>query len=128
MLVVQAAFVCGIAALLNYFWKPGMIPVTSILSFFFVWSALDVLLYRSQVSIERKRLSVRSGWFILGRPRVIATSEIKEWLLVPAGTWGSTSSFNVSVQLTSNSTVVLAKRVLPTQLAEQLRLRMKQGV
>ena len=128
MLVVQAAFVCGIAALLNYFWKPAMIPVTSIFSFFFVWSALDVLLHRSQVSIERKRLSVRSGWFILGRPRVIATSEIKGWLLVPAGTWGSTSSFNVSVQLTSNSTVVLAKRVLPTQLAEQLKLCMKQRV
>ena len=128
MLIVQLAFVCGIAALLNYFWKLGMVPVTSIFAFFFVLSVLDVLLYRSQISIVRNKLSVRSGWIILGRPRVIEGSEIKEWLLVPAGTWGSTSSFNLGVLLTSNSTVVLAKRVLPIQLAKQLKDRMKQSV
>ncbi len=128
MMVVQAAFVCGIAALLNYFWRPGMIPVTLILSFFFVWSVLDVLFYRSQVSTERKKLTVRSGWIILGRPRVIEASEIKQWLLVPAGSWGSVNSYNLGIQLNSNSTLILAKRVLPTQLAEQLKLRMKQRV
>ena len=125
MLVVQAAFICGIAALFAYFWKPGMFPATSILSFFFIWSVLDVLFYRSQVSIERKKLSVRSGWIILGRTKVIEASAIKQWLLVPAGSWGRVSSFNLGIQLNSNSTVMLAKRILPTQLAEQLKLRMK---
>ena len=59
MMVVQAAFVFGIAALLNYFWKPGMIPVTSILSFFFVWSVFDVLFY-SQSGFYRTKKTLSS--------------------------------------------------------------------
>ena len=126
MLIVQAVFVGAIAGLLYYFWKPGWIPITAILAFFWLWAVLDALLYRSTVSIERQRLTVRSGLIVLGRSRIINSSDIKEWLLVPAGSWGNVTAYNLGVQLKSKSTVQLAKRILPETIAKQLKLRMKE--
>lgn len=121
MLVVQAVFAAGITVLLGFFWKPGMIPISSILLFFLAWNIVDTLLYHSEVTIESNRLSIRTGLLGLGRTRVIEKVDIKDCLLVPAGSWGSVTAYNIGVQLKSKSTVLIAKRILPSEVAKQVR-------
>ncbi|MDZ4851773.1 MAG: hypothetical protein SGI77_20995 [Pirellulaceae bacterium] len=127
MLVVQACFVVAIGVALFYLWKPGLIPITLMLSFFLLWAIVDVFFYRSQVLIERDRLTVRSGWLILVRMRVVELKDIEDWILVSAGSWGSTTAFNLSVRLKSKATVTLAKRILTEALAKELKSAIKQS-
>ncbi len=78
MLITQAIIFGVLIVAAFFFWKAGWQYIALLLVFWLLASTLNQLLFHSEIEIARGRMSIRNGWFMLGRPLWCASNEFKE--------------------------------------------------
>ena len=128
MAVVQIVFAVLMVAGFYYFWPAAGPYAAGLIGFSLLMAIIDLVLFRSEVEVTPRGVSIASGKFSVGAPREIDVLEIKKFTVKWSGSAGNVSAADLFVELTNGKTEILAKRIIPPRIADEIARRLEQGL
>ena len=101
-----------------------IIPIPILLSIFLIFGVLDIIFYRSELSVKYNEIILRKGWMI-GNPIIIKRKDIKRFDKIVHLGGGDNFFYNLIVINKNNKKIVLAKYISEGRDLDSLFSRIK---
>jgi hypothetical protein len=126
MTFLQLVFAAALVTVCYFKWSTAWPYLAGLSGISLLYSMTDLLFFRSELDVTSAGMVVRTGIFRLGSPKEFAATDIKQFVARFAGSAGSTAAVDLVAELASGKRVILAKRIIPRPIAEDIIRRIEE--
>jgi hypothetical protein len=131
--IVVFVFIVFWGAVVVFLWTKRNVPMmfkifSSAVLPFIIYHFLDLLLYRSEITVQNNSVSILNGWLGLRSVKDLTNSDISEIKIEKSSQSGKTLFYSIAAITKSDKKVVIAKRINNLQQAEYIINEVKRGM